>query len=441
MYTKDWPKLCTDKQCGILLFLFGYLNIAKVSTTYYKGIFMDLLNDRLEFCRRIAVMGGTFDPFHYGHLAMAEAVHQAYKPDKILIIPLNRPAHREDPVTDGEHRYRMAVLAAAEHPFFTVSRMELDRPGTTYTIDTVRTLRHICPDTAEIYFIVGEDAVNLILDWKDVGELFTLCRFIVIPRPGGDKLSLHRHIEMLRSVHGAHMELLDIDTPAISATDIRERMASGRSVRYLLPRVSEDYAKRNGLYNFKTPSFEECRHAISAILSPKRYAHTMGVVEEAERLAHYYGADVGKAKIAALLHDCAKEYSADKKRALCEMWNIPMDDILHAQIDLTHSLLGAESAWRDYNVYDGEILQAIRYHTTGHKNMTLMDKIILLADYIEPTRDDYPGLSKIREQAYVNLNSAILTGIRATIRENKIRGRAIHPWSKEAIKELKKGLN
>ena len=121
------------------------------------------------------------------------------------------------------------------------------------------------------------------------------------------------------------------------------------------------------------------------------------------------------------------------------MWGIPVDEIVSEQIDLAHSLLGAEAARRDYGVYDEEILQAIRYHIGGHKDMTLLDKVILLADFIEPTRDDYPGLTEMRALAYTDMDAALLVGLRATVEDNIQRGRLIHPWSLDAIKILAKG--
>ncbi len=168
----------------------------------------------------------------------------------------------------------------------------------------------------------------------------------------------------------------------------------------------------------------------------KRFVHTMGVVEAAEELARFYGADVKKARLAALLHDCAKEYSGDKKRALCIMWGIPLDEVSDKQISITHSFLGAESARRDFGVTDEEILQAIRLHTTGGRGMTMLDKVIMLADFIEPTRDYYYGLNEIRELAFKDINKALRFGIETTIKYNEEESRPIHPWGREALEEL-----
>jgi predicted HD superfamily hydrolase involved in NAD metabolism len=210
-----------------------------------------------------------------------------------------------------------------------------------------------------------------------------------------------------------------------------------------MPKVAEDYALRHGLY--KTPGtelsparFETVKTQLQMRLSSGRFKHTLGTVIAAEELAKRFGADVEKARWAALLHDCAKEYSAAKKHALCALWNIPVDEIMRAQIDITHSILGAEVAKRHFHVTDAEILQAISRHTMGYKNMSLLDKIIMLADYIEPYRDaeSWPVLYKLRELASTNINEALIAGITDTNTDLKQRGRPIHPWCMDMLATL-----
>jgi nicotinate-nucleotide adenylyltransferase len=241
---------------------------------------------------------------------------------------------------------------------------------------------------------------------------------------------------MLRGKYSADISLLEIPGMEISSSDIRQRIASGTSVRYMLPQAVADYARRHRLYRKEPFSFLECKNILSSRLSERRFTHTMGVVRSAEELAEHYGADKEKARMAALLHDCAKEYSEDKKRALCAQWGIPIDDVLDVQISITHSLLSAESAMRDYGISDGEILQAIRFHTTGSGHMTLLDKIVMLADFIEDTREQYEGLKEIRALAYKDINKALRVGIKETIRLNERLRRPVHRWSRDALKCL-----
>ena len=396
--------------------------------------------DFIDHCHSLAVLGGTFDPIHMGHLAIAQAVCDRLRPQRVLFIPSSQPAHKQGrQISPAIHRYNMTALAVCEHPSFDVSRLELDRAGVSYTIDTARALKAICPIKAEISFIIGADALMDILSWKNAAELLKTCRFIVVPRPGYEKKA-PEYVDYLIKTHGSMIHCLEGPLIDISSTDIRERFKEGLPVEGLIPKQVEDYARRHGLYPAKPAAFhfEAALKSLRSRLSPKRFTHTMGVIAEAERLAAHYAQDIEKARIAALLHDCAKEYSADKKRALCRLWGVQLDDALQASIDITHSLLGAESARRDFNIHDPDILQAIRYHTTGHGNMTMLDKIIMLADYIEPYRTSWGPINEMRRLALTDINQALILGTKCTIKEEQELGRPIHPWSLDALRVLTK---
>lgn len=175
------------------------------------------------------------------------------------------------------------------------------------------------------------------------------------------------------------------------------------------------------------------KEKLQSALSIERYVHTLGVEKEAVKLAKKYGEDEKKAQYAALLHDCAKDYPNDLKKRLCKEYHIPLDDIMKKQIDLCHPFLGAEVAKREYEVNDEEILDAIRYHTTGRSNMTALDKIIFLADYIEEGRKMHDALPKARELAYEDLDEAVKFVLEKTIEYIKNKGRILHPLSQEAL--------
>jgi nicotinate-nucleotide adenylyltransferase len=384
------------------------------------------------------VLGGTFNPIHNGHLAIAEAVLYKFNPQKVLFVPCGIPPHKPNThVIDGEHRYQMVLLATCEHPGFDASRLEILRGGTSYTIDTIKFLRSVCPPDATIYFVMGADSLDEILTWKDAHELLKLCEFIAVTRHGYKfQTDIAEHFQ---KTYGATIHLMEEPLLEISGSNIRERFNRGLPVRGLMPRPSEDYARRNNLYSSYN-HFDWAMEQVKSRLSSKRFKHTLGVLEEAETLAKHYGADVEKARWAALLHDCAKQYSADKKRTLCNVWNLPLDEVLSAHISLAHGLIGAESAKRDFYIDDPEIMQAIKYHTTGHKKMTLLDKVIMLADYIEPYREDYTSLDEIRKYAYTNMDKALYIGTKGTIEDEKSKGNAIHHWSKDALKVLKKTM-
>jgi len=187
---------------------------------------------------RIGVMGGTFDPIHHGHLVAASEVARAFDLDEVVFVPTGQPYMKSD-VTDAEHRYLMTVIATASNPMFTVSRVDIDRPGPTYTVDTLRDLHAQRPD-AQLVFISGADAVQQILDWKDHDGLWDLAHFVAVTRPGHD-LSI-------TGLPERDVSLLEVPALAISSTDCRDRVRRGFPVWYLVPDGVVQYISKHHLY-------------------------------------------------------------------------------------------------------------------------------------------------------------------------------------------------
>jgi nicotinate-nucleotide adenylyltransferase len=191
---------------------------------------------------RLGVMGGTFDPIHYGHLVTAEEALHQFELDEVVFVPTGSPwmkAH--EVVSPREDRYLMTVIATASNPRFSVSRVEVDRDGPTYAIDTLRTIKET--SGADLYFITGADAVLEIVQWKDPQELFDLARFIAATRPGYDIAALEDHGPVADGI-----TTMTIPALAISSTDIRARVASGHPIRYLVPEGVASYVAKAGLY-------------------------------------------------------------------------------------------------------------------------------------------------------------------------------------------------
>ena len=198
---------------------------------------------------RIGIMGGTFDPIHYGHLAAAEAARVEFGLCKVIFMPAGNPPHKQSQkISDAEHRYRMTALATSSNSGFEVSRLEVDKAGITYTFDTMEELRSIYGEAPEIYFITGADAVLELLTWYKIGELLTLCKFIAVTRPGFDIWKLEQKIAEITSKYDGEIICLEVPLLEISSTDIRERIRSGKPVKYLLPEEVEAYIHKNGLY-------------------------------------------------------------------------------------------------------------------------------------------------------------------------------------------------
>jgi len=203
-------------------------------------------------------MGGTFDPIHYGHLVTAAAAHDAYDLDLVIFVPAARPPHKdEQQVTAANHRYLMAVLATLSNPHFTVSGVELDRPGPSYTADTMRYFRHLYSEEAELFFITGADAIVEIRNWRNTEGLLDMCRFIAATRPGFPVAKLRAFIASLPAHQAERISALDVPALAISSTDLRARVKAGRTIKYLLPESVENYITRNGLYGPRAGSEQD----------------------------------------------------------------------------------------------------------------------------------------------------------------------------------------
>ena len=183
-------------------------------------------------------MGGTFDPIHNGHLVAASEVAQAYNLEEVIFVPTGQPWQKMK-VTEGEHRYLMTVIATAANPRFRVSRVDIDRGGITYTVDTLRDIKAQYPD-ADLFFITGADAVAQILAWKDVEQIFEMAEFIAVTRPG--------HPMNVPELSFDKVTILEVPALAISSTDIRDRASEAKPVWYLVPDGVVQYIAKHKLY-------------------------------------------------------------------------------------------------------------------------------------------------------------------------------------------------
>jgi nicotinate-nucleotide adenylyltransferase len=204
--------------------------------------------------RRVGVMGGTFDPIHHGHLVAAEEARWQFGLDRVVFVPTGQPWQKAAGVSDAEDRYLMTVIATASNPAFSVSRLEIDSPGPTYTVDTLRRLRSELSPDVRLFFVTGADAVLQILTWKDPDEVLALAELIAATRPGHDLADLAEKVPAAAGrVHPMRIPAL-----AISSTEIRARVAAGAPIQYLVPEGVARYIEKRGLYRepaaFPAPS-------------------------------------------------------------------------------------------------------------------------------------------------------------------------------------------
>lgn len=199
------------------------------------------MHDSTSRAPRIGVMGGTFDPIHHGHLVAASEVAHSFDLDEVVFVPTGEPWQKQN-VSPSEHRYLMTVIATASNPGFTVSRVDIDRDGPTYTIDTLRDLKKERPE-AELFFITGADAVAQIVGWRDHDELWDLAHFVAVSRPG--------HVLSTDGLPTENVSQLEVPALTISSTACRERVEDGQPVWYLVPDGVVQYIAKYHLYRSK----------------------------------------------------------------------------------------------------------------------------------------------------------------------------------------------
>lgn len=199
--------------------------------------------------RRIGIMGGTFDPVHLGHLVAAEVVLHKLGLDEVVFVPTGDPPHKSgEPVSPAEHRYLMAVLATIPNPHFRVSRVDIDRDGPTYAVDTITDLRLLFGEEHRFWFIVGADAFQDLPDWRDPERLIGMCQWAVVSRPGFDFRAAAGVLGSLYDQHPERFEFITVPALSVSSTEIRSRVAAGEPIRYLVPESVEQYIRRQLLY-------------------------------------------------------------------------------------------------------------------------------------------------------------------------------------------------
>jgi nicotinate-nucleotide adenylyltransferase len=207
------------------------------------------INEKACIKLRYAIMGGTFDPIHFGHLAAAEAVREKLNCQKVIFIPSGNPPHKKGRIlSDPIHRYTMTVLAAYSNPYFEISDIEINRNGYSYTLDTIKQLQNYYGKDVELLFITGADALMEIDTWHKPGELLKLCKFVAVTRPGYDKARLEQKLSCLQSKYNNELFIVDVPGLNISSTDIRKRLTVGTSIKYLVPEAVEQYIYKHGLY-------------------------------------------------------------------------------------------------------------------------------------------------------------------------------------------------
>lgn len=363
---------------------------------------------------KLVLYGGSFDPPHSGHIEAARAAAAALEPDKLLIMPCSCTPGKEScgHVADDEARLEMCRAAFADIDGAEVSDLELRRGGNSFTADTVKELKELYPG-CRVSVLVGADVLVRLSQWHDSEYLFRECSFAVLTRNPGEESDVNATACMLRKSRGAEITVISHEPVPAGSSYIRQ-MLMERKGREFLPDKEYGLIIRRGYYS-ALPELGWLREKAYAYLNEKRVAHVAGCEQEAVRLACRWGEDADTAATAGILHDITKKLSYDEQLILCGKYDIILDKAELANPKLLHARTGAALARDIFGVSD-VIYEAIRWHTTGKPDMTTLEKIIYLADYIEPTRD-FPGVDSLREVAYKDLDSAMALGLEMSLAE------------------------
>lgn len=377
-------------------------------------------------------------------MAAARQAAEALKLDKLLLIPTRVPPHKAltEDVAGPEHRLEMtrfAVQALNLDGVAEASDLELRREGKSYTLDTLREIRALYPK-GELFLLLGTDMFLTFHQWRHPEEIAKLCTLCAFHRSAldsaGDFASQKRRLERK---FGAHVKFVDLqEVVDISSTRLRQMLPAGQGREFLAPAVY-GCILREGLYgtsaDLRRLDLEDLRCVALSMLDPRRIPHVLGTEETAAALALRWGADEESARRAALLHDCTKKFDKELQMALCRQYGIEPDAAERREGKLLHAITGAAVAYADFGV-SGEVRDAIRWHTTGKADMTLLEKIIYLADYIEPTRD-FCDLTELRRLAFEDLDGALLLGFTMAVEDLAKKGMPVHPNSVLARDYLK----
>ena len=384
---------------------------------------------------RIGIYGGTFNPPHTGHIGAGLQAMQALGLSMLYVIPDRIAPHKEIPEGSPtpEQRLQMLRLALDGEENVLVSDMELRREGKSYTFETVEQLRALHPN-AELVLFMGTDMFLTFHEWRCPERILAQASLGVFYRGdrGEEAAIAARKAEMEAAGHKIY--LVSNDVVEISSTNLR-RMLIFRCAAPFLPMSVGEYIRENSLYgadrNYKKLPMEELEQVVTGLLKPSRVNHVLGCRDTAVELAKRWGADETDAARAGILHDVTKALDGPLQLTLCAEYGTILTDFEIKYPKTLHALTGALVAERIFGENEA-VVNAIRHHTTGKADMSLLEKIIYVADYMEPNRD-FPGVEDLRRLAFSDLDGALKLGLQMTLEHLKRQGAEVSPESRDAL--------
>ena len=387
--------------------------------------------------QRIGIYGGTFNPPHIGHVRAAEYAVEALQLDKLLMIPAYAAPHKALPENTPSPRQRLQMLqlSIGGNQRISASDLEICREGTSYTYETIGQVQQQYPN-AQLYLLMGSDMFTSFSTWKCADMISSQVTLVVLLR--GEQAEQKRIQESAAQMQHAQVVYLKNPVTEISSTQMR-RLLALRCAEEYLPKGVGNYIRQQGLYagntDYRGLSEEALEKTVVGLLKPNRVAHVLGCRDTAVRLARHYGVNETHAARAALLHDITKALDGPLQLTLCRGYGIVLDDFSFQNLKTLHALTGSVAAERIFGE-DKPVVDAIRSHTTGKADMNLLEKIIYVADYMEPNRD-FEGVEQMRELADTDITAALRMGLNMTVELLIKQNRAVSPESRQALEYLK----
>ena len=382
---------------------------------------------------KVGVFGGTFNPPHIGHVLSAMTAANQLGLDMLIIIPTGVPPHKclPDGSPSADIRLFMTMTAFWNVEKTIVSNIEAKNPGPSYAVDTVIKIRHIYPE-AELFLLVGTDMYLTLETWKDYEKLLNTVTPAVFSRNTNDRKQIKCYSRVLFERYGITTETIINKVVQISSSEIRKMLTKREGVRYIND-TNYSYIIKNRLYNAK-PDWDWLRERAYSMLKPERIQHVSGCEKEALLLAKRWNVDPDDAREAAILHDITKRLGLIENIKIMEDRDIKVGKLEYAEEKLLHSRTGALLAKDVFGVSDA-VADAIMWHTTGKAGMSMLEKVIYLADYIEPTRE-FPDVDLLRKLAYENLDAAMKMGLEISIADIRSRGITPNHTTIDALSDL-----
>ena len=387
---------------------------------------------------KIGIFGGSFNPPHLGHVQAARYAALSLGLDRLMLIPSGKTPCKPVPeLTAGpEQRVKMLSIAFASVPIAEVSSMELDRGGESYTWETVRQIREGNPE-AELFLLLGTDMFLKFPQWADADKLCGEVTLVSMNRgEKGEQENLIRAAARIEGM-GGRTVLLDNPVKSISSSQVR-RLLAFEGADSFLPEGVLSYIRREKLYyvgaDLKNLPMERLEQVVVSLLKANRVKHVLGCRDTAVELAKAWGADPVDAGRAGLLHDITKALDGELQLTLCGAYGKLLDDFSRKYPKTLHALTGSLVARRIFGE-NNAVVSAIEFHTTGKADMSLLEAIIYVADYMEPNRD-FPGVERLRELAYTDIRGALKLGLEMTLEHLKEQGGEVSPASRQALDYL-----